>query len=575
MAARLVSSPRLRSRAWFILPILLFGVSAALTSPPFIGDTEVYAHQVEQVHSGTLPGTALWECGHILWRPLAYLLSPIFLRVVPDGVAWSQKVKIIYGLISINLICTAFSVAAVFDLSRRILGRLWPAMVAAVLFVWGDAVLAYSQSGSSYCIALALLVAGIWWQMVYRQDSLVHAAGPGILIGLAALFWLPFVLVIPAAACAGKFAPLPDGSREDVPWLHVIVIAGAAAAMVLTGLAAGAALGGVRSASDFLAWFTASKHEWSQNRQWIRAISGCARLFIDLGNDGVFLKRFTFKDPYNPVSALDLFRYGLGKIALFYAFLASIGWLASRSLLSRRSLAVLLLAAVPVLFFAVFLFEPSSPERFLPALPFLLITLAAAWDAPGRATPVLRGVVLGFAMLLPVVNWPTFAGSFSPQRRRVHAQIADFRAHAGPRDVLVAVSAYEPLFQTVINPLDPMNRTGEVTAYALVNASARDASLWRARFAGFVLNTWNEGRDIWIAKAGMAGRPESGSLWVEGDNPAVRWPDVAAFLHGLEFDGQTRLPDGFVRLRHSAAAVVQFDRLRTGSPMPPGSQGGF
>jgi len=38
------------------------------------------------------------------------------------------------------------------------------------------------------------------------------------------------------------------------------------------------------------------------------------------------------------------------------------------------------LAGLPLLVFAVFLFEPSSPERFLPGLPFLLFAMAAGWN---------------------------------------------------------------------------------------------------------------------------------------------------------------------------------------------------
>ena len=547
------------------MPVLLFAVSVALTSPPFIGDTEVYAHQVEQVRGGALAGTAMWECGHILWRPFAYLLSPVFLWVVPGGMAWSEKVKIIYGLISINLICTALSVTVVFDLSRRILGRLLPTIVPVVLFIWGDAVLAYSQSGSSYCVALFFLLAGIWWQIAFRKNSAANVAVPGVLIGLAALFWLPFVLAVPAAASSRKLVPVRGACRDEVSWLTVLATIGTGGATVLAGVVSAALLAGVRSAHDFLVWFRSSQHEWGQNRQWIRAISGCSRLFIDLGSDGVLLKRFTFKDPYNPVSVLTIMRHTLWKIGLFYAFVGSIGLMALRTVDSRRALALLLLAAVPVLF-AVFLFEPSSPERFLPVLPFLLIALCSAWDAPGRAAPALRGVVWLFALLLPFLNWPTFAGSLSAEGRHLQSQIADFRTHAKAGDVFVTASTYEPLFETVLNPLDPMHRNGEIRGYALVNVSSIRVSTWRSRFARFVLDTWAEGHDIWIAKSALADRPEARSLWVEGDNPAVRWKDVPQFLRALEADADTMRPDGFVRLRRSRDAVEQMERISRGLP---------
>jgi hypothetical protein len=551
------------------IPVLLFAGAAAVTEPPFYGDTEVYAHQVEQVRAGILPATALWEFGHILWRPAGYVLAPVFFTAVPDGAAWNRKTKIIYGLKWINLLCAAAAALMIYDLGRRILLRPGLALLPVLLFVSGDAVLAYSQTGSSYVVALGFLIAGIWWQMVCREFTLVNIVGPGILLGLAACFWFPFVLAVPAAACSRKLIPLRDAKRTVIEWRQVFVIAGVATGVVMAVTLTGAVLGGVGSLHDFLAWAGSSRHEWSQNRRWVRAISGCSRLLIDLGSDGVSLKRFVFKDPYNPMGFFALVRDSLWKIAIFYGFAGCVGLLAWGTAQSRRTLGLLLTALLPTLIFAVFLFEPSSPERFLPVLPFLLLALCAGWDSPGRTAPILRAAVIAFAIVLPAINWPTFAGSFSPEIRRVHTQIADFRAHAQPRDVLVAVSAYEPLFEALVNPLDPIRRPGDISAHALINVSGSEATQWRSRFARLALDSWREGREVWIVKSAMADRPESRSLWVEGDNPAVHWPDVPQFLRTLEFDGQTPSADGFVKLRRSAAVLERLDGL-----IPNGETGG-
>ena len=96
----------------------------------------------------------------------------------------------------------------------------------------------------------------------------------------------------------------------------------------------------------------------------IRAISGCPRLLIDLGRDGIYLKRFTFKDPYNPVSAAAILRLTLWKIGIFYIFVAALAWLAWSSVRARPVLALAVLAVVPLLLFAVLIFEPSSPKDF-------------------------------------------------------------------------------------------------------------------------------------------------------------------------------------------------------------------
>ena len=48
------------------------------------------------------------------------------------------------------------------------------------------------------------------------------------------------------------------------------------------------------------------------------------RAFFNLGNDGMILKRFVFKDPYAPVSVLDLVRLSLWKLCLVYAALLAL-----------------------------------------------------------------------------------------------------------------------------------------------------------------------------------------------------------------------------------------------------------
>jgi hypothetical protein len=82
-------------------------------------------------------------------------------------------------------------------------------------------------------------------------------------------------------------------------------------------------------------------------------------LFVELGPAGISLKRFLFKDPYNPVSVAELVLRVLWQIALFWIFTLMIAVGAFRSALGRRLLKLALIAALPALFFALALFEPS------------------------------------------------------------------------------------------------------------------------------------------------------------------------------------------------------------------------
>jgi hypothetical protein len=161
-------------------------------------------------------------------------------------------------------------------------------------------------------------------------------------------------------------------------------------------------------------------------------------------------------------------------------------------------------------------------------------------------------VVCLFALLLPVLNWPTFSGSFSFASQQAHAQLADFRFHAQRDDVLVTVLLDDPVMQVVNRLFDPINRPAPVRVYSMIETvNVNVAANWQRRFARLILDNWHGNRDVWVLKEALGDRPGAGSKWVEGDNPAVRWEDVAQFLRMLEFDRQTSLPNGFVRIRRS------------------------
>lgn len=293
----------------------------------------------------------------------------------------------------------------------------------------------------------------------------------------------------------------------------------------------------------------------------MRAVSGCPRLLIELGSTGTLLKRFTFKDPYNPVSAA-LVRLVLWRIVVFYMFAASAVLLALRSPRGRPFLWLLALAGLPMLYFAIFLFEPSSPERFLPVLPFLLLTISASWDAAGKFANALRSVIVLFACLLPIINWPSFAGRFSTEGGRAHAQLDEFRRNARPNDILATVLLQEPVNALVNQDLfDPINRPAPARTFWMVNVADARAARWREDFASLVRQTWHEGNSVWIVKSALVEHPDPRSAWVEGDNPTVHWAEIPAFLRTLSYDAETPGSGGFARIRRSLENEAALDRV--------------
>jgi hypothetical protein len=487
----------------------------------------------------------LWEFGHALWRPLGYVLAPVFLALVPDTAAWTPSLKIAYGLGLLNLIAGLAAAVLLYDLGRRLMGPR-QALLPVLLLVWSDAVLGYSRSATSYVFGLAM-------KTYY---------GSVFLAGLAGLFWLPYAIAIPAACCVCMFVRLKELGRQPPLWRHILAGCIAAGAVLLGGILLAAALAGIHTRPEFASWMAEAGHGLRQNRQWMRVVSGCTRLFLELGKGGVLLKYYAFHDPYSPITVAQLFRSILWKIGSFYVFLGAIVLLALRSQAGRCALVPLALAGVPALLAATFVFEPSAPERFLPVLPFLLLAIMAAWNDPRRRGLPFRAAIWGFALLLPAVNLPAFEEHYSTAYRQTHTALEAFRNTAGSGNTLAAITISDPMIQLLAgHPFDSLNRPPAIQTFWAVDTMNADAPNWPRRFAREVLLNWRRNREVWIEKAALAARPDPRLLWVEGDNPQVHWQDVPAFFRTLEVDADLGGPDGFLRLHRSRAAEARLEEL--------------
>jgi hypothetical protein len=135
----------------------------------------------------------------------------------------------------------------------------------------------------------------------------------GLALGAAICFRFPYILVVPGVVLAPL--GLSGWSRERL-WCVVRI---GAAAGGLTALAYGAALlsMNITDAAGFRAWMAKSSHGVVTGGA-ARMVFGLARSFLFMGEDGVLFKRFLLKDPYNPVSFLDLVHLSLWKFLFFY-----------------------------------------------------------------------------------------------------------------------------------------------------------------------------------------------------------------------------------------------------------------
>lgn len=469
----------------------LFGAVLALgtlfiISGPQIADTMVYIDQVRLFQSGswTTRFNPIGEFGHLLWRPLCAVLSPLFLSLVPASVAATAPLKMAYGLIVLNEAAAVVAAALVFRIARGLAGSAVGAVLTTIGLLWAYGFLSYMKAGADYVFGTTVEICALWVLIEFRGATRLLAGGA--LLALAALFWTPFALIVPAAAAIPWTVGKRTGqNRTGMPdWLTVAVASGA---LYLLVLSLGAWLSGVRSSADLRLWIAEAGHGWNQNRTALRAVSGWSRLFFDLGNGGILLKRYLFKDPFNPVTRVDLVRLVLWRIAFFYALLAALFLATMRTAAGKRMLIALALATVPMLFFAIFLFEPSSPERFLPMLPFVLLTFAIAWRSLD-AGPIGKMAVWAASVLLlsaVAANAPAMAGLRSNQQRMVESQLHDFLQSAAPGDALVSVMQKEPVTLFLEQrPFDPAHRGIDVPTFQVLGTQGSWGT-WRESFPGW------------------------------------------------------------------------------------------
>ena len=547
-----MSPSKTAPKPWFgfVLATLVYVVSIACTTPFVVGDAIYYGHDVLMVRQGIAPFSSLSDFGHILWRPLGYVFAGPSIAWIPDSLAPSPDLKITYGLSFLSLIAGLVCTLAVYDLARRLTRSLWRPLVPVFLLVWGAAFLTYSQSGASYIPGLACMMAGLWIQLTARGPKLPVVVASSCLFGLTALLWMPFLYAVPAAWCARRYILL-QSDREDTPywgWREIVLSAVSTGVIVLAGVGAAALMAGVRAPSQLVQWMVSAGHGMHQNRTLIRAVSGFVRLFIDLRQDGIYLKRFALHDPYNPTSRFTLFLV-LWKIALFYAFWCCVVALSWGRTAARRALAPLAIAAGLGAFAAVAVFEPSSPERLLPVLPFLLIAVAAGWNGESLFHRSMQVAIVVSTLLFFTINIPSFVPRFSPAYEQATGQIGDFKHTAAPDDVMVTIVTSEPAVQWVLgHPFENIRRFGVYRQNFLVNPIDVGAAHWRNSFAMLAFDSWCHGNNIWVEKAVRDDSPEDQLMWADGDNPAVHWKDLPPFFRPLDFDAATNRRDGFLRL---------------------------
>jgi len=366
------------------------------------------------------------------------------------------------------------------------------------------------------------------------------------------LLWFPYVLagaaLLVAAGCRSdwKEAIASSWRKFDVKRGAVFVAVAAVAIVAVYGSALAAR--DITSAGEAKAWVAESQHGLAQTIRFLRIGTGLPRSFLYLGRDGVLYRRFLFHDPYAPVTLGDLVKASLWRIAFFDLFVVCLLYELWKHRPANWVLVMLALAAVPVVIFAVFLFEPGSPERYLPALPFLLASVAWVLRDAGSTRRFTQWMIAAFLVCVVLNNGYSFFRPLVSREDRISEQrVEGFRAGLPRGSAVVILTIQDPL-DDVLNrsPFGKINQPRPLPVFDAIEDFS--AERWQARLAARFEETWSDGGEVWISKRLWSTKPRPEWFWVEGEVPQISWPQIPRFANLLQTDADSGGEDGFVRL---------------------------
>jgi hypothetical protein len=536
--------------------LLLYLAIWGCTLPHFMGDTSVYAQSILRHQHGAHTGfhqttsNPFWDFGHLLWRPLAWFCFVSARPIARLLATQTERAQVLRTLIGLTFLAAPVCVFLFFLLAKKVIGDVWPATLAAIGLFSADAFLNYSHTGNAYIVGLTCLVAGMYFSLTGSEEgsSLSRRFLAGPFFALAVLFWLPYVFVLPAAIATPLVLYGRDKQRlrQTGQTLAICVVVGFAAyAPVLTIL-------GIRSAADVRAWVLAAGHGQIQPgglRPAARLAFSFPRSIMNMGQDGMWLKRYFVHDPYAPVTATELFRLSLWKLLLFYTAAGIVCSELVRSERGRKLLILLASAVVPIVGFGVFVFQAGSIDLFLPLYPFVFLAWGYAL-AGSQATLYKKVLLLAVLIATVIVNVNAMSrGTLEIERSRTLARIRDLIPLLRPNSVVMAINEQDDLARFCQNfPLDPINLDAEWTNYDVLEINTARLSTWREDFAKRVLASWQRGGTVWLPTRFLQAQPKPDWNWVEGDDKRVSWTDLPSFFSQFETGSPVGGGDGFVLL---------------------------
>ena len=357
--------------------MLLYLLASVFTSAYFMGDTFDYSQSIVVRAAGR--DYFFWEFGHLLWRPLGFVLFRVSAPLTRQFVGQDAQTSATLVLLGLSWIGGLVSVLSLYGILNRFCRKKWPVVITILAFISAQAFLNYFHSGAPYIPGLSLVLLAMYLLVAQGnkdKPSFLVAVLAGASLAGSGLLWFPYVLAIPAALLTPLLLFGFSKQRLKLSLLAAIVgaiIGGAVYFAVMAHI-------GIHNVDGLRAWMEkTSRSTGSSNKGISKTIFGFARSFINMGNDGMLFKRYLLHDPFNPVSVLDLVRLSLWKLLAFYLFLFFILLSLITSTNGRRLLVLFMINVLPVIAFAIY-WQGGDPERYLPLYPLLFIAVAWALD---------------------------------------------------------------------------------------------------------------------------------------------------------------------------------------------------
>ncbi len=519
---------------WFILVLI--------TRPYYYADSYEYAHTILR-HLNGKSAPLFWESGHYLWRPMGEILFRVFQAFVHSPYGSSS-----FDIVSIILIfmVVALTLIGIFFFYRLL--RLFPiselsVQIGVLFYVVSGCILNYCQTGTSYQPALSILVVSLYYNTVGPDSlTLFQKLRNSLLLAIPPLLWLPYVIVLPAMAFAH---PMVCGWNR-VRLKNSLIVGFTCIPIAIVLLSPAIILFHLYSIPAFMHW---AIYQWgtASNTGPIRTIFGLPKALFYLGNDAVYVKRFLYHDPINPVSLPQLLSLGLWKLAVFYVLLGVSTLMVLRNRSLRPYLLFIAVGFIPVLILSV-RWDGASLERHMPLFPFLFLLLALGFEASGKKIKTIFPAIL---LIVLAVNVSSMWFATNEHREEaIDARLHEIWPRLTNKCSVALLSSKDDYadFQSV-HPFDTFNQSDRLQFFSTVSIGEDSAIAWKKRFETNAQETWNRGGDVWVTRVLVTEKPGDTIYWIENYQPEVKWSYIHSYFRSLDYSDST--PDFLLLARNS------------------------